>query len=229
MSVTLRFIDWIWHVRGSVALAPQHTGGEAFACLAPLFDQPGTSHARADDTLTFRKKDAAAQDGMSIFERGVLRVEYGAGGAVLHYHLISRALLYCFLAPLAFLAFAQGLIAYDAHHKSPAHAAVKAPKKAEKPPVVLPQNPIDKALGAPAPEKAKKEGEDGQGEGARKHSPTPAYVFACLFAVLYVAGRILEDRLVKRLFTRALLSEAAPQTSREKEPEAGQNLQLARL
>jgi hypothetical protein len=64
-------------------------------------------------------------------------------------------------------------------------------------------NPIDKALGAPAPEKPKK---DGKGEDEdKKPSPTPAYVFAALFATLYVVGRILEDRWIKALFKKSLL------------------------
>ena len=61
-------------------------------------------------------------------------------------------------------------------------------------------NPIDKALGAPAPEKPDKKKKDDDD----KPSPTPAYVFAAIFAVLYVVGRILEDRLVKSLFRKRL-------------------------
>ena len=87
--MTLRFIDWIWHVRGSLALAPQQTS-DAFARLAPLFGQAGTSHDRTQDTLTFRKKDPAAQDKMSIFNAGVLQIENGSAGPVLRYHLTSR-------------------------------------------------------------------------------------------------------------------------------------------
>jgi hypothetical protein len=69
----------------------------------------------------------------------------------------------------------------------------------------MPQNPIDKFLGAPAPEKPKK-GDGDKAEGRdKKPSPTPAYVFAGMFATLYVVGRILEDRLVKALFKKRLL------------------------
>jgi hypothetical protein len=68
----------------------------------------------------------------------------------------------------------------------------------------MPMNPIDKALGAPAPEPAKKDDADME-EERKKPSPTPAYVFAGIFAALYVVGRILEDRLVKALFKRNLL------------------------
>jgi hypothetical protein len=74
-------------------------------------------------------------------------------------------------------------------------------------------NPIDKALGAPAPDKSKKDDEDGGGKKGKKLSPTPAYVFAGIFAALYVVGRVLEDWLVRRLFKKALdggLNEVEP-------------------
>jgi hypothetical protein len=202
--VTLRFIDWIWHIRGSLELAPQHSG-DAFGRLAPLFSQAGTSLDRTQDTLTFRKKDPAAQDKMAVFDGGVLRVEKGETGPVLRYHLTSRILLFCFLAPLLFVGFAQLTIAIGAVEKAPTEAAAKSGKASEKKDVALPQNPIDKALGAPAPEK-KKDGADGSDKKDRKKpSPTAAYVFAGMFAALYVVGRILEDRLIKRVFKKSLL------------------------
>ena len=205
-----RFIDWIWHVRGSLPLAPEQSSDEAFDRLDPLFRQAGTSHERTDDMLTFRKKDQAAQDKMAVFDGGVLRIEKGEAGPVLRYHLTSRILLFCFLAPLLFLGFAGLTIAVGKYQKPSTEAADKA-KKPDKKDVALPQNPIDKALGAPAPEKPKKEGKDKDKskEDDKKPSPTPAYVFAAIFATLYVAGRILEDRLVKALFKKRLLGSTA--------------------
>jgi len=197
--VNLRFIDWIWHVEGSLALAPGQTGDDAFDRLDPLFRQPGTSRERSGGALVFRKKDQAAQDKMSVFDGGVLRIENGMGGLVLRYRLASRALLFCFLAPLLFLGLAQVTIAINAHQKPSAEERSQKPaaKAAD-----VQQNPIDKALGAPAPEKPGKDGED---KHDKKPSPTPAYVFAGIFAALYVAGRILEDRLIKALFKKRLL------------------------
>jgi hypothetical protein len=197
--VNSRFIDWIWHIRGSLALAAGQTSDEAFGRLAPLFRQTGTSHDRTHDTLSFRKKDQAAQDKMSIFDGGVLRIEKGPAGPVLHYHLTSRALLFCFLAPLLFLGFAQLTIAMGKLERSPAEATEK---KSDKKDAAFPQHPIDKALGAPAPEKPDKEDAE---EEDKKPSPTSAYVFAAIFAVLYVGGRILEQRLVRALFKKSLL------------------------
>lgn len=212
-----RLIDWIWHIRGSLALAPGQSIDDAFDRLDPLFRQGGTSHERSGDTLTFRKRDQAAQDKMSIFSGGVVRIENGAAGAVLRYHLTSRALLLCFLAPLLFLAFAGVSIGLGKLDKPTAAEVAEEKKKAEekeKKTAARPQNPIDEFLGAPAPEKPKSEAEKKKEEAKKKaagedekseHSPTAAYVFAAIFAVLYIAGRILEGWLIKRLFRKRLL------------------------
>ena len=224
---SMRLINWIWHVRGSLALAPGQSSDEAFDSLAPLFRETGTSHERSDDTLTFRKKDQAAQDKMSVFDSGVLRIEKDATGPVLRYHLVSRALLFCFLLVPLFLGIAQFTIVMGKFQKPAADAAatsgktagapkagvskkaaakVEADKKAEADKAApVPLNPIDKFLGAPEPEKPKKGDEDKGGRRNKKPSPTPAYVFAAIFAALYVIGRILEDRLIKTQFRRRLL------------------------
>jgi hypothetical protein len=201
--VNLRFIDWIWHVKGSLALAPGQSSHDAFDRLDPLFRQPGTTHQRTNDTLVFSKKDQAAQDKMSVFDGGALRIEKGVAGSVLRYDLISRALLFCFLAPLLFLSIAQFTIVISKFDKPPHEAAKKH--------TAMALNPIDKALGAPAPDNSKKDDEDG-GKKGKKLSPKPGYIFAGIFAALYVVGRILEDRLAKALFKKALaggLAEAA--------------------
>ena len=209
--MNLRSIDSIWHVRGSLALAPGQSSDDAFDRLDSLFGQVGTSHERTSDTLTFRKKDQAAQDRMSVFDDGVLRIEHGEAGPVLRYDLTSRILLFCFLVPLLFLGIAQLTIVTGKLQKPPTDAAAKTGKAADatKKPAVkkaeVPMNPLDKALGAPAPKKpGEKDADDADGP-KKKPSPTPAYVFAALFAVLYVVGRILEDRLVKSLFRKRLL------------------------
>ncbi len=209
--LSLRFIDWIWHIRGSIALSPDQSAAEALARLGPLFEQPGTTRDRVGDILTFEKKGQLAQDKMSVFDSGVLHVEEAAAVQVLRYHLISRAVLYCFLAPLLFLGVAQltvglGLLAKPTSAEKAKAEGKEKSKKAKKAEVQL--NPIDKFLGAPAPEKPedekskdKKKGEDEAPEG---FSPTPAYVFAGIFAALYLMGRILEAWLIKRLFQRTL-------------------------
>ena len=198
-AVNARFIDWIWHIRGSLALAPGQSSDEAFGKLDPLFRQAGTSHERTHDTLTFRKKDQAAQDKMSIFDGGVLRIERSAAGPVLRYRLASRALLFCFLAPLLFLSFAGLTIAVGNFSSPPAKEESNKPEKKD---AALPQHWIDKALGAPAPEKPKKDDKSKEDKG--KPKPTASFVFAGIFAFLYVVGRVLEDRLIKSLFRKKL-------------------------
>lgn len=207
--VSARLLEWIWHVRGSLALAPGQSSDDAFDRLDPLFDQTGTSHERKGDTLIFRKKDSAAQDKMAVFDGGTLKIEPGAAGPVLRYHLTSRALLFCFLAPLLFLAFAQFSVAVNDYEKPTAAEAAEAKKKAEekeRKEAERQLHPIDQFLGAPAPDKPKKDdkAKKDEDEGKGDHSPTPAYVFAALFAALYVVGRILEGRLVKSLFRKRL-------------------------
>jgi len=191
--VNLRLIDWIWHVRGSLALAPGQSGDEAFERLDPLFRQPGTTYQRANDTLTFSKKNQAAQDQMSVFDAGELQMDKGVDGSVLRYHLTSRALLFCFLASPLFLGIAQ-LTVVISHVEKPAPHEEK--KHAD-----LPMNPIDKALGAPEPDHSKKDDADED----KKLSPKAAYIFSGIFAVLYVVGRLLEDRLIKGRFRKRLL------------------------
>jgi hypothetical protein len=198
--VKLRFMDWIWHIRGNLTLTSGQSSEEIFGKLAPLFRQVGTSQERTSDTLTFSKKDPAAQDKMSIFDRGVLKIENGTTAPVLRYHLTSRALLFCFLAPLLFLSFA-GLTIIAGQFSKP--AAEEAKTKDDAKDKVLPQHWIDKAMGAPAPEKPKKD--KASKEDNKKPKPTAAYVFAGLFAALYVVGRLLEARLVKSLFRKSLL------------------------
>jgi hypothetical protein len=200
-----RIIDWIWHVRGSLPLTPGQTPDEAFDRLEPLFGEAGTSHTRRDATLTFTKKDQAAQDKMAVFDHGELRIEESPTGPILRYRLNSRALLLCFLAPLLFLGLAQ-LTVLLARPEKPDTAQVDASgkpvgkKKAERP-----MNPIDKALGMPAPEKPK-DGDKDKKSNPRKPSTTPAYVFAGLFAALYVIGRFLEAWLIKGLFRKRLMA-----------------------
>lgn len=200
--MNLRFIDWIWRVRGSLALAPGQSSDDAFDRLDLLFRQPGASHQRTNDTLVFSKKDQAAQDKMSVFDGGALHIDKSESGSVLRYNLISRALMFCFLAPMFFLAMAQLTIVINKFDKPPHEAAKKHP-------AAMPMNPIDKALGAPAPDNSKKDDADGAGKKGKKPSPTPAYVFAGIFATLYVVGRILEGRLVHSLFRKTVLGDLA--------------------
>lgn len=212
----LRYIDWIWHVQGSLELPAGQSADEAFARLDPLFHEPGTSYERNGDTLTFRKKDPVAQDKLSVFDGGVMAIAQGEAGPVLSYRMRSPTLLFCCLLPLLFLGIARLTIEVGKRQQPPVEKAEKADKadKADKA-AETPMHPLDKLLGAPEPEKKKVDGNDKASkakaaeEKAEKHkkkfSPTPAYVFAGIFAFLYLVGRILEDRLLLRLLRKRLM------------------------
>ena len=205
----MRMIDWIWTVRGSIALPPGQTADEAFDRLEPFFHTHGTRFERTDDALHFTKKDQLAQDRMSIYDHGILQVEHGNGGALLRYRMVSKALLFCFLAPLLFVAFGQMIVGIGVLEGPPTAAEKKLQeeKKKEEEKKVRTLHPIDQFLGAPAPEKPKKDEKSKEKEKEKqgnKQSPTSAYVFAVLFAILYGVGRILEDRLIKIRFRRNL-------------------------
>jgi hypothetical protein len=213
----LRLIDWIWHIRGEVPLPVGQSAEDAFDKLAPLFAHPGTTHVREGEELKVTKRDQLAQDPLSVVDSGTLRVMPAGDGAVLRYKLFSRALLFCFLAPLLFLGVAQLTVALGerakptAEEKAKAEAKEKAKKKDKEAELTL--NPLDKLLGAPAPEKPEDEKKAGGKKGDKKKdedeapkgfSPTPAYVFAGIFAALFILGRILEAILIRRLFQRTL-------------------------
>lgn len=200
--INFGLVDWIWNVRGSIPVEPAQSNDEAFDKLDILFREYGTTHERIGDAITFSKKDQAAQDKMSVFDAGVLKIDQGIGGAVLHYRLSSRALLFCFCMPLLFLFFAQATVIIGKWQKPTAEAAEKAKKLDKKDAVAKELNPIDKFLGAPTPDKPKKDGAKKPED--TKHSPTSAYVFAAMFAVLYVIGRFLEQWLVRSLFKKTL-------------------------
>ena len=197
--MNLRLIDWIWRIRGSFVLVPDLSNDDAFDRLEPLFRQPGTCHQRTHDTLTFTKKDQIAQDKMSVFDRGTLKIEQVAAGPVFRYRLTSRALLFCFLAPILFLCIGQ-LTVVIARFEKPHHEAAKKHES-----IVL--NPLDRALGAPAPDDPnKKTSNKSDDEDDHKLKPVAAYVLAAVFACLYIVGRVLEDRLLRLLLKRSLLA-----------------------
>lgn len=205
-------LNRIWQIRGELPLVPGLSSDEAFGRLDPLFREVGTTRERRGDTLTFRKQDQTPQDPLSVFDAGTLQIEPETGGAVLRYQMTSRFLLFSFLAPLLFLAFAGLTIAVARFQDPPTVGELKKQEEAKN--RVLPQHPIDKFLGAPAPELPKqddkaKSGDKAKGDKAKDEDkgpkPTAAYVLAAIFAVLYAVGRVLEAWLVKRLFKKRLL------------------------
>ena len=227
VQVNLPYIDRIWRVRGELALEAPQSAAEVFDKLDPLFQSTGTTSTVDGDTLTYSNKNPAAQDKLATFNRGTLRVV----GSKLTYDLTSPALLACFLAPLLFLGFALLAIGVGEYEKKAEAQMTAAEKKAAeekkkeeeaeaaKPP--KPLNPIDAFLGAPAPESPKKKAEEkkkkeqeAKEEESKGPSPTPAYVFAGMFAFLYVVGRILEPWLIRGQFCKHLFGDQQPSRER---------------
>ncbi|WP_281701547.1 hypothetical protein [Acetobacter malorum] len=196
-------IDWIWHVRGCLSIPTEQTSSEVFCKIDPLFQEFGTKHELKNESLVFSKKNQPSQDKMAVFDDGVLSIESKKEGSVLQYDLRSKTLLFCFLAPFFFLAMAELTIVVK-HLQKPSTEVSQslAEKEKEEEARYLIQSPIDKALGVPAPEK--KTDKDDEKQGKKKLSPVAAYVFAGIFSVLYVVGRISEALSVKSLFRRYL-------------------------
>ena len=207
----LQLVRRIWRITGHVELPAGQSPSAAIDRLEPLFVATGTSYERTEDAIIFSKKDPAAQDRLAVFDAGILHVSKNNSVPILRYELTSRILLACFLAPLLFLAFAQITLAIGAWDKAAAEAETKAEKAKkgtkEKPePKELALNPIDVALGAPPPKTKKERAREKAEREKEPPSATPAFVFAGLFAALYLIGRLLEARLVKSRFRKALQS-----------------------
>lgn len=211
-GMKLPLIDRIWRVRGEIPVDSSISPEEVFARLEPLLRNDRTALAVEGETLSYAKRNPAAQDKLATFNRGTFRIEPAGAGAVLRFDLFSNALLLCFLAPLLFLGFAQAAItlnAWEAAAEAAAKASEKSEKKdEEKPKPVSKLNPVDEFLGAPAPEDPNKKDKDEEDEG--RHSPDEAYVLAGLFAVIYLVGRWLEPWLLLRRVRAALASPPIP-------------------
>ncbi|VWX46723.1 hypothetical protein [Novosphingobium sp. 9U] len=206
--MNLRGIDWIWTVRGRIAVEPMQSPAGAFDKLDPMFHEKGTSYRVDGDTLSFTKKDQLPQDKMSVFDHGTLRISDGT----LRYEMTSRALLACFLAPALFFGVGHIGVAIDGWRNPPELAAAKEAAEKKRSRVKaedVPMNPIDEFLGAAKPEK-KKEDKKGDEVGKRKRKPsmTTAYVFMGIFFALWVLGRILENVLIHKRMRRLLTGES---------------------
>lgn len=217
MVMNLPYIDRIWRTQGELRLDEALSPQEAFARLDPLFQAPGTQLTVDGDTLSYAKRNPAAQDKLATFTRGTLRVEQRGGNVWLRFDLSSTALLLCFLAPLLFLGFAQLAVAANAWEKANAVAEkAEADEDKDKAKPVRKLNPIDEMLGAPPPEDPNKKKDKEKDKDKGRHSPKPGYVLAGLFAVIYLVGRMLEPWLIRRTF-RTALAEAAPLSGRSPE------------
>jgi len=215
-SVNLTPIDWIWRIRGKLPIAPAQSPAEAFAKLDGLFQEAGTSYRIDHDTLRFTKRDQLPQDKMSVFDGGTLRIADGT----LRYDMMSRALLACFLAPLLFFAIGKVGVALDGWRNPPELAAAKEAAEKKRSRIKaedVPMSPVDEFLGAPKPEKEKKDGEK-MGKKNRKPSMTTAYVFMGIFFALWVLGRILENVMIHSRLRKLLAGEDSASRQEDDHP-----------
>ncbi|MEN7538443.1 hypothetical protein [Aurantiacibacter flavus] len=214
--MNLPFIDWIWRIRGEIAIEPPLTTEETFARLQPLVDKETTECDIGDSTLTYVKGNPAAQDRLATFSRGTFTVEQQGGLTRLLYDVKSNALALVLLAPLFFLGFAQVAVAINQWEDRKAELAkgeatgeaVEDEEEGEP----APHHWIDEALGAPAPEtlEQKQQRMEEEGEQKKEKLPTtPSYALAGLFLALYVLGRFLEPYLFRRTLKRAVNLELA--------------------
>lgn len=216
--MNLRFIDWIWRVRGSIDTGSSQSPAAVFGKIDHLFQEENTTRRIDGDTLSFTKTGQRPQDKMAVFDSGTLKVSDG----VLRFDMMSKALLACFLAPLLFFAVGQLGVAMDKWRNPPEVAAAKAEaakKRSKVKPEDVPMNAIDQMLGAPAPEK-KKDGAE-MGKRNRKPSMTTAYVFMGIFFALWIVGHILENYLFRKRI-RGLLA-VGTEASRETDDEINLN------
>jgi hypothetical protein len=199
------YVEKIWRTEGSLSIDDTLTPAEAFARLDPLFQTDGTQYAIEGDMLGYHKTNPRAQDKLTTFTSGTLRVEQAAGATRLTFQVASTALLLCFLAPLLFLGFAQVAGEINAYERAKAEASTKKDKKDQAEEKKKPQlHWIDQMLGAPEPKDPNAD-KDKKKEPKEKIRTMPAYVLAGLFFAIYLVGRFLEPWLLKRTLRQALV------------------------
>lgn len=206
MALRIPFIEKIWRATGTIKLPAEMTADEAFDRLDPLFQAPGTRYVVEDDTLSYAKRNPAAQDKLATFTHGNLRIEGPAGARRLRFEVASTALLLSFLAPLLFLAFAQLAEGLNSWEKATVEASAdEGAKEKDKPKPIRKLNPIDEMLGAPQPEDPNKKKDKEKDEGP--HSSERAYYLAGIFLAIFLVGRALEPWLLRRTFRKAFEGE----------------------
>lgn len=213
--VTLPFVDRIWRTRGSIVLEEQLEPREALSRLAPMFDREEVELDSDDTTVTFRKANPEAQHKLATFSSGTLHLANRDGRTELDYDAKSPALLLVFFAPLLFVALGQANVGLGMLEKEMSAGSRDKQEEQEDEEGPGELHWIDQMLGAPAPEKpdeAEKE-ERKKEEEEEKNSPENAYGLAAIFAFLYLVGRWLEPRLLKKTLRNALSGDDGPAKS----------------
>lgn len=199
-------IDRIWRSRGVVPVEPSLPSGEIFDRLSGLFDEGEFEIDRANRRLDYRKPNPAAQDKLATFSNGSLELTQNDQGQILRYDVGSPALLLTFLAPLLFLALAQGFVMLGQWEESKEASQPEDEDEEDDKPGEL--HWIDQMLGAPAPEDPDEEEEEDEEDD--DYSPRDAYGLAALFALIYLVGRFLEPYLFRKTVRRTIHARSEP-------------------
>lgn len=193
-------IDRIWRSRGAVPVDPPLPPGEIFDRLSGLFDEGEFEIDRANRRLDYRKPNPAAQDKLATFSNGSLELAGDNQGQLLRYDVGSPALLLTFLAPLLFLALAQGFVMLGQWEESKEASQAEEEDEEDEEPGEL--HWFDQMLGAPAPEDPDEDEEEDEEDD--DYSPRDAYGLAALFALIYLVGRFLEPYLFRKTLRRTI-------------------------
>ena len=241
MQLRVPFVERIWRVNSSLTLDEPLEAHEVFEKLDPLFQEQGTQYSVEGDTLTYVKENPNAQDRLATFTSGTLRAEQTASGTRLSFSVASTALFLCFLAPLFFLAVGQFAYMINELEKPgliEKQAELEAEKEEWEAKKEIEYHWIDQLLGASKQQRsdedeetkerregAAREGEEEEDEVEGNHSPETAYVFAGIFFVIFLVGRVLEPYLLKRTFKAHLRRQEEPELIEENnEMQAGVSL-----
>lgn len=200
-------IDRIWRSRGAVPVEPPLSPQEIFDRLSGLFEKGEFEIDRVNRRLDYRKPNPAAQDRLATFSNGSLEVAEDGQRQVVRYDVGSPALLLTFLAPLLFLALAQGFVLLGQWEESKEASQPEDEDEDDEKPGEL--HWIDQMLGAPEPEDPdEKDVEDEEEDD--DYSPRDAYGLAALFALIYLVGRFLEPYLFRKTVRRTVHAGSEP-------------------
>ena len=199
-------IDRIWRSRGVLPVEPPLPAPEILDRLSGLFDEGEFEIDRANRRLGYRKPNPAAQDKLATFSNGSLELAGDNQSQLLRYDVGSPALLLTFLAPLLFLALAQGFVMLGQWEESKEASQAEEEDEEDEEPGEL--HWFDQMLGAPAPEDPDEDEEEDEEDD--DYSPRDAYGLAALFALFYLVGRFLEPYLFRKTLRRTIHAGSEP-------------------
>ncbi len=183
-----RLTDWIWHIHGSVPLDPGQSPTRRSTARSAV-PHTGTARERNGDTLTFTSATRRRRTGWRCSAaHAVIEAQAEGWSCAIG---SDKALLYCFLAPLLFLAFAQATVALG-KLESPR----SRPRSRRRRKTPAPLNPIDKRSARRHPSNPRRRA--GDDDKDKKPSPTAAMSSPGSSPRSMRSGRVFEARRVGR-------------------------------